>query len=164
MRFSDLVLALLPVLSNAAGAELHSGLSPRHDSSADGASSPTPNDQERKLRGPSSRTPLANANKTVGTSSSATLKTSDDPPNPDYFKPAMPIEFFQSLDPESFEWVNPEEVQAGETTCGFLNAPFIWPAGSTTGFTEADDQDQYPTANVCKYQIVHELDSHLENT
>ena len=39
--------------------------------------------------------------------------------NPPYsFTPASSIDFFKEIDPLQFEWVNPDEVQAGQTTCG----------------------------------------------
>ena len=40
----------------------------------------------------------------------------DKPPYP--FTPASSIDFFKEIDPSQFEWVNPDEVQAGQTTCG----------------------------------------------
>ena len=39
------------------------------------------------------------------------------------FTPAMDLDFFRNLDPADFEWVEPKEIQPGETTCGFLHAP-----------------------------------------
>ncbi|KAL7525747.1 hypothetical protein ACHAWF_001492, partial [Thalassiosira exigua] len=52
----------------------------------------------------------------------------DDPETIPGFEPAMPIEYFQNIDQVTgydftFEWVNPGEVKAGATTCGFLTAP-----------------------------------------
>lgn len=38
------------------------------------------------------------------------------------FEPAMPLDFFKNVDPELFEWVNPNEIAPGVATCGFLNA------------------------------------------
>mmetsp|Transcript_8226 Transcript_8226/g.14355 ORF Transcript_8226/g.14355 Transcript_8226/m.14355 type:complete len:614 (+) Transcript_8226:59-1900(+) len=49
-----------------------------------------------------------------------------DPPNPQFFEPAMDLEYFANLDPKKFEWVNPDEIKPGETTCGFLTAPLGW--------------------------------------
>ena len=71
-------------------------------------------------------------------------------PNPDIFEPAADLDTFRNVDPSKFEWVNPDEIEAGGTTCGFLKAPFGWPAGSETGFKESDDQTEYPLAKVCK--------------
>ncbi|CAB9527105.1 Secreted [Seminavis robusta] len=40
---------------------------------------------------------------------------------PQTFYTAETLDFFRKgIDPEIFEWVNPDEIQAGETTCGFL--------------------------------------------
>lgn len=47
-------------------------------------------------------------------------------PNPEVFEAAISLEDFRNVDPEKFEWVNPVEIQAGETTCGFLKAPLVW--------------------------------------
>lgn len=33
---------------------------------------------------------------------------------------AESLEFFQNISPDWFEWVDPSEIQAGATTCGFL--------------------------------------------
>lgn len=35
----------------------------------------------------------------------------------------MPLEDFRNIDPDVFEWVNPDEIQPGNVTCGFLKAP-----------------------------------------
>jgi len=35
----------------------------------------------------------------------------------------MPLEDFSNIDPDVFEWVNPDEIQPGNVTCGFLKAP-----------------------------------------
>lgn len=74
----------------------------------------------------------------------------DDTPNPDIFEPAADLDTFRNVDPTKFEWVNPDEIEAGGTTCGFLKAPFGWPAGSSTGFKESDSQTDFPIAQVCK--------------
>jgi len=71
-------------------------------------------------------------------------------PNPDIFEPAADLDTFRNVDPSKFEWVNPDEIEAGGTTCGYLMAPFGWPAGSETGYKETDDQTEYPLAKVCK--------------
>lgn len=65
----------------------------------------------------------------------------DIPPNPDNaFEPAMDLEYFSNLDPKEFEWVNPNEIKPGETTCGFLTAPLGW---------DVDDVDVvYPDVKV----------------
>lgn len=47
-------------------------------------------------------------------------------PNPEHFEPAMNLDYFANIDPDMFEWVNPDEIQPGETTCGFLHAPLDW--------------------------------------
>jgi hypothetical protein len=40
------------------------------------------------------------------------------------FTPAQPLSYFRNdINPDIFEWVNKNEVQAGETTCGFLYPP-----------------------------------------
>jgi len=58
-------------------------------------------------------------------------------PNPDVFEAAMSLEDFKNVDPDIFEWVNPEEIKAGETTCGYLTAPLVW---------EIEEVDvEYPT-------------------
>lgn len=69
---------------------------------------------------------------------------SGDEPSPDddsfeesIFTPAMDLDFFRSIDPEYFEWVEPTEIQPGSTTCGFLHAPL----GSLPDLT-------YPTVDV----------------
>lgn len=49
-----------------------------------------------------------------------------DVPDPDIFEPAISLEDFKKVDPAQFEWVNPDEIKAGETTCGFLTAPLGW--------------------------------------
>ena len=55
----------------------------------------------------------------------------DDGSSESVFTPAMDLEFFRTIDPELFEWVDPKEIQPGSTTCGFLNAPL----GSLTNVT-----------------------------
>ena len=75
-------------------------------------------------------------------------------PNPDIFEPAADLDTFRNVDPSKFEWVNPGEIESGGTTCGFLKAPFGWPAGSVTGYKEYDTQTEYPFAKVCKYMFV----------
>lgn len=57
-------------------------------------------------------------------------------PNPEVFQAAISLNDFKTVDPDKFEWVNPDEIQPGETTCGFLKAPLGW---------EVDDVDvTYP--------------------
>ena len=34
-----------------------------------------------------------------------------------------PLDILRNVDPALFEWVRPEEIMAGGTTCGFLHAP-----------------------------------------
>jgi len=36
------------------------------------------------------------------------------------FTPASSLEVFKNIDPTKFAWMNPSNVQAGKTTCGFL--------------------------------------------
>ena len=55
------------------------------------------------------------------------------------FVPAITLEEFKNVDFEWFEWVNPNELEAGETTCGFLKAPL-----------GALPNTMYPTVKVCK--------------
>mmetsp|Transcript_30101 Transcript_30101/g.64558 ORF Transcript_30101/g.64558 Transcript_30101/m.64558 type:complete len:625 (+) Transcript_30101:146-2020(+) len=43
-------------------------------------------------------------------------------PDPTYFEPAMPLDFFKNIDPSKFEWMNKDEITPGGTTCGFLHA------------------------------------------
>lgn len=63
-------------------------------------------------------------------------------PNPDVFEAAMSLEDFKNVDPDIFEWVNPDEIKAGETTCGYLTAPLVW---------EIEEVDvEYPTVKTCK--------------
>lgn len=63
-------------------------------------------------------------------------------PNPDVFEAAMSLEDFKNVDPEIFEWVNPNEIKAGETTCGFLTASLVW---------EIEEVDvEYPTVKTCE--------------
>ena len=38
------------------------------------------------------------------------------------FEPAIPLEEFRNVDPTVFEWVQPDDIQAGGTACGFLHA------------------------------------------
>lgn len=65
-----------------------------------------------------------------------------EPPNPQYFEPAMDLDYFANIDPKQFEWVNPDEIKSGETTCGFLPAPLGW---------DVEELDiDYPTVKVCK--------------
>lgn len=47
-------------------------------------------------------------------------------PNPKVFEAAISLDDFKNVDPKLFEWVNPDEIQPGETTCGFLKAPLGW--------------------------------------
>jgi hypothetical protein len=56
------------------------------------------------------------------------------------FEPAMPLNYFRSLDPNEFEWVNTAEINPGEATCGFLKAPL-----------GALPDVNYPTVKVCEY-------------
>jgi len=78
-------------------------------------------------------------------------------PNPDIFEPAADLDTFRNVDPSKFEWVNPDEIEAGGTTCGFLKAPFGWPAGSETGYKESDTQTEYPFAEVCEWQLCRHI-------
>ncbi|KAL3913121.1 MAG: hypothetical protein SGILL_006615, partial [Bacillariaceae sp.] len=39
------------------------------------------------------------------------------------FEKAIKLKDFAKVDPEVFEWVNVDDIQAGETACGFLHAP-----------------------------------------
>lgn len=67
-------------------------------------------------------------------------------PNPDVFQAAISLEDFKNVDPAKFEWVNPEEIKAGETTCGFLKAPLVW---------EIDEVDiGYPIVETCEYSMI----------
>ena len=62
--------------------------------------------------------------------------------NPDVFEAAISLEDFKNVDPDKFEWVNPDEIKAGEITCGFLKAPLVW---------EIDEIDiDYPIVKTCK--------------
>ena len=63
------------------------------------------------------------------------------------FEAAKPLEFFENIDPNKFEWVHKSEIQPGETTCGFLKAPLVWSGDS--GWPEEGDET-YPTVKVCK--------------
>jgi len=54
------------------------------------------------------------------------ISSTTNTPNPDIFQAAISLEDFRNVDPEEFEWVNPDEIQPGETTCGFLKAPLGW--------------------------------------
>ena len=78
-------------------------------------------------------------------------EAADNTPNPEIFDPAADLDTFRNVDPTRFEWVKPDEIQAGEVTCGFLKAPFGWPAGSKTGFKDTARQTEYPIAQVCKF-------------
>jgi len=42
------------------------------------------------------------------------------------FQAALSLDDFKAVDTDKFEWVNPDEIQPGETTCGFLKAPLGW--------------------------------------
>ena len=63
-------------------------------------------------------------------------------PKPDVFQAAISLEDFKNVDPPKFEWVNPDEIKAGETTCGFLKAPLVW---------EIAELDIQPIVETCKY-------------
>ena len=66
-------------------------------------------------------------------------------PNPEVFQAAINLEDFKNVDSDKFEWVNPDEIRAGETTCGFLKAPLVW---------EIDELDiEYPIVKTCKLHI-----------
>ena len=72
-----------------------------------------------------------------------------------HFEPAISLEDFKNVDPERFEWVNPDEVKAGETTCGFLKAPLGW---------EVEELDiVYPMVKICKFNIMCFLSKHSDN-
>ena len=62
-----------------------------------------------------------------------------DKQNDPAFEPAMPLDYFRSLDPSEFEWVNTAEIDPGEATCGFLKAPL-----------GALPDVNYPTVKVCE--------------
>jgi len=68
-----------------------------------------------------------------------------DVPDPDIFEPAISLEDFKNVDPAQFEWVNPDEIKAGETTCGFLTAPLGWEVD--------EDEVTYPFVKVCKFSM-----------
>lgn len=70
----------------------------------------------------------------------------------DSFGPAISLGSFSALDRSIelrdgsfFEWVNKEEIKAGETTCGFLHAPLSWP--------NAEETMAFPGVKVCEYYI-----------
>ena len=45
----------------------------------------------------------------------------------DNFTPARSLDYFRyEMDSDLFEWIRPEEIQAGGTTCGFLKAPLSY--------------------------------------
>ena len=50
-----------------------------------------------------------------------------------------PLDIFRNVDQTKFEWVNPEEIMAGGTTCGFLHAPL-----------GTDSSVDYPAVKTCK--------------
>lgn len=55
------------------------------------------------------------------------------------FTPAISLEEFASVDSSKFQWVDPTEIQAGSSTCGYLNAPL-----------GALPDVKYPTVKVCE--------------
>ena len=63
-------------------------------------------------------------------------------PNPSVFEAAMTLEDFKNVDPNKFEWVNADEIKAGETTCGFLKAPLVWEIEKL--------EIEYPAVKTCK--------------
>jgi hypothetical protein len=70
------------------------------------------------------------------------LLSTKEAPNPDVFQAAISLEDFKNVDPEKFEWINPDEIKAGETTCGYLKAPLVW---------EIDEVDiEYPIVKTCE--------------
>ena len=71
-------------------------------------------------------------------------------PEKEDFEQGPDLDVFRNVDSSKFQWVNPSMINAGEVTCGYLNTPLGWPAGSKTGYPETDDQKQYPFAHVCK--------------
>ncbi len=71
--------------------------------------------QQHKLRG--------------GYSNKETTPYKSKSPNPDIFQSAISLDDFRDVNPDQFEWVNPDEIQPGQTTCGFLKAPLGWQAG-----------------------------------
>ena len=77
----------------------------------------------------------------------------DDKVNTEYFKPGPDLDVFRNVDPDKFQWVNASMIVAHEITCGYLKAPFGWPAGSKTGYRETPDQKQYPFVQVCKLML-----------
>mmetsp|Transcript_29226 Transcript_29226/g.53426 ORF Transcript_29226/g.53426 Transcript_29226/m.53426 type:complete len:648 (+) Transcript_29226:162-2105(+) len=54
------------------------------------------------------------------------ISDATEPPNPEVFEAAISLDDFKNIDPELFEWVNPDEIRPGDTTCGFLKAPLGW--------------------------------------
>ena len=114
---------------------------------------------------PRLRTYDVNTSVTDDTSTALSFIEEDDTnvpkPNPDIFEPAADLDTFRNVDPSKFEWVNPDEIESGGTTCGFLKAPFGWPAGSVTGYKESDTQTEYPLAKVCKYNFVLRYDMNV---
>ncbi len=66
-----------------------------------------------------------------------------DQPDPAYFEPAMPLDFFKNIDPSKFEWMNKDEITPGGTTCGFLHARL-----------GAVPNVNYPKVKVCKCQVM----------
>ena len=55
------------------------------------------------------------------------------------FTPAISLDEFASVDSSKFQWVDPTEIQAGSSTCGYLKAPL-----------GALPDVKYPTVKVCK--------------
>jgi hypothetical protein len=62
--------------------------------------------------------------------------------NADGFVKAITLEEFAAVDEEDFTWVDPSEIVAGGTTCGFLHAPL----GSLPDI-------QWPIVEVCKFGV-----------
>ena len=57
------------------------------------------------------------------------------------FTPAITLEEFANVDTSKFQWVNPDEIVAGSSTCGFLKAPL----GALLDVV-------YPIVQVCEFR------------
>ena len=57
----------------------------------------------------------------MGADNDTAINTDDEVLEDSQFYQAESLDFFRKgIDPELFEWINPDEIEAGATTCGFL--------------------------------------------
>lgn len=98
---------------------------PNEDSGDSGDMGPSEDSGDMETNGDTSdkdgNTTVNEGSAGMGTDDDTATNTDDDFLEESQFYEAESLDFFRKgIDPELFEWVNPDEIAPGITTCGFL--------------------------------------------